>query len=190
MGKKMPNERFNNDIMKIASEQEPYYRKGALAFQGMGAYVVGGLSVVGGMTLATPEAIYDAAKNVIVDDQGIRFDQAFINTLVSHPAVAYGTKIIQYGTLSTDRMKYIEEELGGLADTGFAKDPEGGIFTENLPFELLQQHGFTALSMGLSVGASAALNGVVKGVAKASANKLSKKLAGDLLKKKISRISY
>lgn len=185
-------ERLNNDLMKIASEQEPYYRKGALAFQGMGAQVLGGLSVVGGMALATPEAVYNAAKNVIVDDQGIRFDQAFINTLISHPAVTYGTKVTQYGTLNTDRMKYIDEELGGLSDTGFAKDPEGGIFTENLPFELLQQYGSTALSMGLSAGASAALNGVVRGVAQASANKLSKKLAGDLLKKKLaeSAIKY
>ena len=67
-----------------------------------------------------------------------------------------------------------------------------GNVTENLPFELLQQYGSTALSMGLSAGASAALNGVVRGVAKASANKLSNKLAGDLLKKKLaeSAIKY
>ena len=191
-GEEEAAEKLNNEIMKIASEQEPYYRKAGLAFQGMGAQVLGGTSVIGGMLLQTPAALYAAADNIINDDKGIRFDQAFINTLLSNPAVEYGAKMIQYGTMSTDRMKYIDEELGGLSDTGFAKDPEAGIFTNNLLFELGQQYGSTLLSVGVSTGASAVVNGVVKGASKMAANKLTKKLTGDLLKKKLaeSAIKY
>ena len=75
-------------------------------------------------------------------------------------------------------MKYIEEELGGLSDVGFAKDPEGGIFTNNLLFEIGQQHGFTLLSMGTSVAASAAVNGIVRESSKIAVNKLFLLLRG------------
>src|SRR5574344_102045 len=89
-------------------------------------------------------------------------------------------------------IKYIDEELGGLSDVGFAKDPEGGIFTNNLLFEIGQQHGFTLLSVGTSAAASATVNGVVTGASKIAVNKLKRKFAGDMLKKKLaaSAIKY
>lgn len=155
-GEDQANDFLEGAIKENVASNQNLLEKTWSSITGMGADAAGSSIAFAGM-------IYGLAKAALGNydkNENLNGFYNVLNSAVDNKLTNYGRDVMRYGTLWPDLLKEAKETDIAYHELLSTQKQEDSFFNINTPFELFQQYGFTAASMGLSFGLAGASSGI------------------------------